>query len=373
MDPFTEPDALSTYFTSPVPWNASANWSSASPRPPSPGQYRCTFQEDFKYVLLPLTYWLCFALGAPLNGATLWIFLRQRRRWNFYYHCMFHLIVSDTLYTLSLPLLGVYYALGNHWPFGGALCSTARFTFYFNMYTSIMFLACISAHRYLKVRWSGCPKEGRVAGHLLSARAAPWVCAAVWVAVLAQTAPIFSFTTTKPPSASANKIVCPDTTTKERFQSFLVYSCVTSVTLFALPLCSILASYCMIVRKLRGGGGGGLGPNDRSRAFRMRTTRLIFTVMLVFSISFVPFHVTRALYYALRGVGDASCDLLNAVNTAYKVTRPLASANCCLDPLLFVFSSKKIRAEFLHSVRPSKSAAPRAGAEGVMEQESALV
>ena len=35
--------------------------------------------------------------------------------------------------------------------------------------------------------------------------------------------------------------------------------------------------------------------------------------------------------------------MLEAINIAYKVTRPLASANSCLDPILYFLAGRDIR------------------------------
>ena len=118
---------------------------------PSSGDGDCKFNEEFKFILLPLSYAVVFVLGLALNAPTLWLFLFRLRPWDATATYMFHLALSDTLYVLSLPTVVYYYAALNHWPFGTGFCKVVRFLFYWNLYCSVLFLTCISVHRYMGI------------------------------------------------------------------------------------------------------------------------------------------------------------------------------------------------------------------------------
>lgn len=310
--------------------------------------YKCRFNEDFKYVLLPVSYGVVCVLGLCLNVAVLYIFLCRLKTWNASTTYMFHLAVSDALYAASLPLLVYYYARGDHWPFSTVLCKLVRFLFYTNLYCSILFLTCISVHRCLGVlrpllslRW------GR-------ARYARRVAAGVWALVLACQAPVLYFVTT---SARGSRITCHDTSAPSLFGHFLVYTSVMLGLLFAAPFATILVCYVLMARRLLRPAYGTAGGLPRAKRKSVRT---IAVVLAVFAICFLPFHVTRTLYYSFRSL-DLSCHTLNAINMAYKITRPLASANSCLDPVLYFLAGQRL-VRFARDAKTPTNPAPTAQA-----------
>lgn len=94
----------------------------------------CKFQEDFKYILLPISYALVFVIGLALNAMALYVIVFRTKRWKPSTIYMFNLTMCDTLYILTLPFLIYYYADENDWPFSEPLCKIIRFLFYANLY-----------------------------------------------------------------------------------------------------------------------------------------------------------------------------------------------------------------------------------------------
>lgn len=50
--------------------------------------------------------------------------------------------------------------------------------------------------------------------------------------------------------------------------------------------------------------------------------------------------------------------MLEAVNVAYKVTRPMASANSCLDPILYFLAGRDVRSNL---TTKSRTTTPKTG------------
>ncbi|OCT93340.1 hypothetical protein XELAEV_18016408mg [Xenopus laevis] len=283
--------------------------------------YRCLFHEEFKYILLPVSYGVVFSLGFVLNTLALYVFLFRVRPWKVINLFMFNLALSDLLYVLSLPLLIFYYSKENDWPFSEALCKIVRFLFYTSLYCSIFFLLFISIYRFLAVCY---PIRFLRWGHMRYARMA---CATIWLVVIGLQSPMLYFVTT---SSLKGNIICHDTSRIDLFDHFVIFSTVNLALLYCVPFIIILLSYSLMVYTLMKPTANAL-PNSDSKK---KSIRMIVLVLIVFIVCFLPFHVTRTLYYFIRKT-EWDCGTLNTVNVLYKVTRPLASANSFIDPILY--------------------------------------
>ncbi|XP_078402283.1 P2Y purinoceptor 4-like [Cetorhinus maximus] len=307
----------------------------------------CQFNEEFKYILLPVSYGIVCVVGLVLNAIALWMFLCKMRPWNATITYMFNLALSDLLYVLSLPLLTYYYANQNDWPFGVVLCKLTRFIFYANLYSSILFLTCISVHRFMGVY---CPFRSL---RWIQMKQAWVVCMLVWAAVIICLIPNLLFVTT---SSRSDDLLCHDTTRREDFPQYVLYSSVTMVILFFIPFLIIIFCYSLMTRKLN---KTLVSDSNRSSSnSKKKSIKLIIVVLFVFSLCFVPFHITRTMYYTFR-VLNKSCYALNIVNFTYKITRPLASVNSCIDPILYFLAGGNYRRKLMHAVMRRKGCVRR--------------
>lgn len=292
----------------------------------------CVYQEDFKRLLLPLVYSAVLAAGLPLNACVIAQICMSRRALTRTAVYTLNLALADLFYACSLPLLIYNYAQGDHWPFGDLACRLVRFLFYANLHGSILFLTCISFQRYLGICHPLAP------WHKRGGRRAAWlVCGAVWLVVTAQCLPTAVFAAT---GIQRNRTVCYDLSPPILATHYLPYGMALTVVGFLLPFAALLACYCRLAHRLcrQDDPTGPVAQERRSKAARMA-----MVVAAVFVISFLPFHVTKTAYLAVRSTPSMPCPVLEAFAAAYKATRPLASANSVLDPILFYFTQKKFR------------------------------
>nr|XP_700330.2 P2Y purinoceptor 2-like [Danio rerio] len=306
--------------------------------------YSCIFDETFKYILLPVSYSLVFVFGLGLNITAMYVILFRTKQWKPNTIYMINLNACDTLYILTLPFLIYYYADENAWPFGELMCKLIRFLFYTNLYGSILFLSCISVHRFIGV----CHPVRSLSW--TNARRARFISLCIWATMLIFQAPILYFSRMK-----SDTMVCYDTTSKELFNDFLVYSSVVMLLLFVLPFGVVLVCNAMMVKKLR---EPGVGDGPMSQKSKQKSVKMIIIVLVAFMLCFLPFHVNRSIYYGFRYLDkQVSCSMLEIASMAYKITRPLASANSCIDPILYFMAGQG----FKSSIKRNKSPVARSG------------
>ncbi|XP_030008947.1 P2Y purinoceptor 3 [Sphaeramia orbicularis] len=299
-----------------------------------PGIRSCTYKEDFKWILLPAVYTLVFLLGLPLNATVILKIWRTRpnlSRNNIY---MLNLAIADFLYVMSLPLLIYNYASRDYWPFGELACKLVRFQFYSNLHGSILFLTCISVQRYVGI----C--HPLAIWHKQGGRKLAWcICGGVWLVVALLCAPTFHFAAT---GIQRNRTVCYDLSPPNLSVQYYPYGMALTCLGFVLPFMGVMVCYCrmahLLCRPVSYQGVSVATGEKRDKAVRM-----IIVVAVVFCISFLPFHLTKTMYLLVRSLPGVACETRNLFAIIYKSTRPFASMNSFLDPILFYFTQPRYR------------------------------
>ncbi|XP_063060679.1 P2Y purinoceptor 3-like [Engraulis encrasicolus] len=295
-----------------------------------PPQY-CAVTKTYKRFYLPVTYSIVFLLGLTLNGSLLWLVFSRTRKWSCSVVYMVNLAVADLLYVLALPLLIVSYAMDDVWPFGDIICKTVRFFFYTNLHCGMMFLMCISVHRFIGVCFPIKAMRYR------TKKMAVMASGAIWVLVTVEILPTLAFAHT---GFINNMTVCFDMTSPGKFQQYFPYGLFLAIAGFLLPFLVILISNCTMVRILSRQQSDG---SPAGTAMRNKSVRTLLMVSLIFVVCFGPYHITRTLYLFVRVYMASNCKVLNVVMFSYKMWRPIVSVHCCVNPLLYFIGSDKKR------------------------------
>ncbi|XP_062895848.1 lysophosphatidic acid receptor 5-like [Mobula hypostoma] len=286
------------------------------------------------------------AAALPLNAAALWAFvgpLRLRTAVTVY---LANLAACDLLFALSLPLRLLYYATGR-WTLGDALCRLAGSLFQLNMYGSCLFLTAVNVDRYLAL---ACPLRSRA----FNRRSVSWkVCGAVWTLIALGSVPVAMVHDSSKCLASGSsdeQTRCFEGFSDHAWRSELLpLVAVAEILGFLLPLATVLYCSARVLEALWKGGvlGGPAGQRKSKGKWRRKTILLLVANALIFVVCFAPYNLVLAVYALSRS------DLLNLSGASEKtlrltlqVTVLLSGTNCCLDPLVYYYSTEGFRSTF---------------------------
>ncbi|XP_051882367.1 uracil nucleotide/cysteinyl leukotriene receptor-like [Pristis pectinata] len=219
---------------------------------------------------------------------------------------MLNLAVADLCLILTLPLRITYHMLQSHWPFGEVACRITGFLFHLDLYSSVYFLTCISIDRYLAIVHPVRSINFR------KIRYAKIISATVWVTAILGT--IQLAVTTQNVEAQENTTVCLQLYREKPS----LYASGAIVVGFLFPFLVITCCYLCIIRHLQ---------SYRRLKYKRKASRMIFTVLTVFLVCFLPYHVVRLLYI----IDHQPCFFC------------LASVNCCLDPVVYFFVGENFK------------------------------
>ncbi|KAK2827493.1 hypothetical protein Q7C36_018419 [Tachysurus vachellii] len=288
-------------------------------------------------VFLPLVYIFVFVVGLPSNAMAIWVFVFRSKKIHPAAIYMANLALADLLFVIWVPFKIAYHFNGNNWIFGEGMCKVLVGFFYGNMYSSILFITCLSVQRY----W--------VVAHPLTQqrtdnRLAIAVSVIIWAFVWISTTPLFLYQQTAKLS-DPNITTCHDVNiiTLENFKSGntfqdvqkpYYYFMVMAGLAFFIPCVVIITAYALMMRKL---GHSNMEGSSASKN-RHRAMVLIITVLIAFLVCFIPSNVMLVVHYALLRNG-----ITNNGYGFYITSLCLASLNSCLDPFLYYFVSEEFR------------------------------
>ncbi|XP_051253462.1 P2Y purinoceptor 3-like [Dicentrarchus labrax] len=293
----------------------------------------CPVTNYYKRILLPVSYSLVFLLGLSLNGALLWSVCCRTRRWSSTVIYLTNLAVADLLYVLALPPLIISNAMGGLWPFGNVICKSVRFFFFVNLHCSMMFLTCVSVHRFLGVCFP------ITAVRLRTKKLALFASGSVWILATAEILPTLFFAHT---GVINNMTVCFEMTNPGQFKVYFPYGLFLAIVGFLIPFLVVITCYCSMMKVLYCRAADSI---STARTARMRNKSLytLLAVCLMFVVCFVPYHVARTVYLFVRVYMPGDCGLLNTVMISFKIWKPVVSFNCCANPLLYFLCSERHR------------------------------
>lgn len=234
-----------------------------------------------------------------------------------------NLAISDLVFTTGLPFWAIYHIWG--WVFSEVLCKIVTFVFFIGFYSSILFLTIMTICRYVAVvhPLSDVGAEKLMTGIFLSIL--------IWMISVGAALPSLLYSSIIAiPHKDEHSQGCAYES--DLWESISVYQ----QNIFFL-VAFIVMAFCYIrilvtLRKARG-------------RTKNRAVKLIFCIVTVFFIGWVPYNVMNFLKILGRNLVPPfnNCESIINLDYAFFVCRLLAFSHCCLNPVFYVFVGVKFR------------------------------
>lgn len=314
--------------------------------------------RNYAKVLMPLFYCMVFLVGLSGNCLALYVIRPNLKKMNSTTLYSLNLVISDILFTLSLPVRIIYYSMGFHWPLGEAICKISGLLFYINTYAGVNFMTCLSIDRFIAVVLPLRFAKLRKVSHVR------YICVAVWLLVLAQTLPLLSMNMTNvEPDGYVTCMEYPNFEKVDHIATVLIGGVFLG---YVIPVITILFCYSILCYKLHFTAKSNhlTEKSGRSR----KAIGVICCVSLVFVVCYSPYHIDLLQYMIRKLASTPTCEELTAFQISLHITVCLMNLNACLDPFIYFFACKGYKGTLLRllklHVSVSFSSAVRTSPEG---------
>ncbi|KAM9798265.1 uncharacterized protein gpr31 [Neosynchiropus ocellatus] len=272
-----------------------------------------------------------FALGLPLNLSVLYIFIFRFRFWRNKSVFLFNIVVADLLLVVCLPIKAYHYQRGVRRSSDSSVCRAMLFMLFLNRGASIAFLITLTVDRYFNVVHLGRKNFVKVL------KKTPQISIVIWLLLL----PLAIPTTLRTFEC------CNSHGRRNETPWHDVVDTVREVVFFSQILIPfIILVYCTvrIVNRLR---RKTVGEKTKLR----RAVCVVLSVVVVFSLCFLPCAVARAVLLAVR-LEERWADQEDLVVQVYDSLMVLSYIDCLLDPLVYCFCNSGFKDAYVSTFCP---------------------
>ncbi|XP_068108560.1 B2 bradykinin receptor-like [Hyperolius riggenbachi] len=332
----------------------------------STGHEACVIPDslDWIFAYQPAYMWFIFVLGFIENVFVILVFLLHRNHCTVAEIYLSNMATADLILVMGLPFWAICIANKFYWPFGSFLCVTLNSLIQLNLYSSIYFLMMVSIDRYLalvktmsfgRMRRTGCAKIN---------------CAIIWIVAIVASLPKVIFRTVKF-IPEYNTTLC--VIEYPNHDWVIATNFVMNIFGFLIPAVVIVFCTYQIIKVLR---------NNTMQQFKeinneKKATWLVFSVLLVFIICWLPFHVFTFLD-TLDAFGIfTKCSQANTIEIGNQLSTYIAYSNSFINPLLYVIvgnhfrkKAKEVFWQILAKFRPPRRASLPINYSGVTARTS---
>ncbi|KAM9696031.1 P2Y purinoceptor 14 isoform 1-T1 [Dama dama] len=300
----------------------------ATAAPPEEGS--CPSNTLITEQVIPALYFVIFVAGILLNGVSGWVFFYVPSSKSFIVYLK-NIVVADFLMSLTFP----FKILGDS-GLGPAqlnvfVCRVSAVLFYINMYVSVMFFGLIGFDRYYKI------VKPLLTSFIQSVSYSKLLSVLVWGLTLLIALP--NMILTNRGVAGTARVRCMDLKSDLGLKWHKASSYIF-VGIFWIVFLSLIVFYTAITKKIF---KSHLKSRKNSISVKKKSSRNIFSIMFVFFICFVPYHIARIPYTKSQTEAHYNCQAKEILLYVKEFSLLLSAANVCLDPIIYFFLCQPFR------------------------------
>lgn len=282
--------------------------------------------------MVPILYFLMFPVSLLLNGVAAWVSLYLKSTSTFIVYLK-NVIAADIIMTLIMPIDAASEMTG-HSKLVLLLSCYVSPVFYSTQYTCITLLGLISLDRFCKIM---------LPGRLLLAQNLTFskvLSCLVWVTLFAFTALPNIILSNKPIATMAEISTCMNLKEAhglEYHENVIIY---LNAYFWLMSLVITICYICITKKVIHSFRNSGSTNDQGMQKIKLR----VFLVVIVFFLSFGPYHLMRIPYTFLQ-VNLSKEDYCVYVISRFVKEFSLwfATTNICMNPLLYIFLCREFK------------------------------
>nr|XP_055061347.1 neuropeptide Y receptor type 2 [Misgurnus anguillicaudatus] len=285
-------------------------------------------------VILILAYSTIIVFGVTGNSLVIYVVYNFKNLHTVTNYFITNLAVADLLVnTLCLPFT-LMYTLYGEWKFGQVMCYLLPFAQGLAVHVSTITLNVIALDRYRSIVHHMETKMSK--DMCVVVIVVTWVVSAILASPLAIFREYVTFNLTPEQSIQGCAEKWPGSSANGT-----IYSIAMFFLQYGLPLCIISFAYTRIWNKLRNHISPGGGRSDRHQR-RQKTTKMLVAVVVVFTVSWLPFHA-----FQLAVDIDSSLLEMRDFKLLYTAFHIVAMCSTFANPILYGWMNRNYRGSFV--------------------------
>lgn len=245
--------------------------------------HNCSHSTAITTTVIPLLYCLIFLAGLLLNAVAAWVFLYVSSTKSFIVYLK-NIAVADLLMSLTFPFKILADSEIAPPELNLFVCRYSAVVFYMNMYIGITFFGLIGFDRYYKI------VKPLFTSFVHTVNYSKVVSIIIWLLLMIMSFPNMILTNEITKDNYSRKCIGLKSELGRQWHKATTYMC---TGIFWVVFFLLIVFYTSISKKIYSSYKKFRRSSD---AAKRKTSRNIFTIMFVFVVCFVPYHLCRTPY-----------------------------------------------------------------------------